>query len=113
MEEKERSMKIPELTMSINIDDESLQRLERLKTIVKDLDGAVQTIQVLSIKPGDVLVLNSPCTLSEAAYDRIKATYESELADMGCAKVVLLEGGMEMSVLRQGKAKPTDREAQG
>jgi hypothetical protein len=67
------------------------------------------TARVFSIKPGDVLVLNVPYLLSEAEYNRLKAEYEATFAGLDGVKVVLLEGDMDLHVLRQGEAEPTEQ----
>jgi hypothetical protein len=57
-----------------------------------------EQVQVLSIQPGDTLVLKSPSYLSREG----KLKLAQNLKDVtGCEKVLVLDGGMTLEIVRE------------
>jgi len=58
---------------------------------------------VVTIRPGDTLVIRSPSALSPAAIEHIRAGCRQQYPDV---KVMVLEGGLELSVLHAEAEAP-------
>lgn len=65
-----------------------------------------QHMQKLEVGDGDIIVCRYPGVLSEVAHERLKKDIEEVIKNMGTnVKVIILEDGLDMSVLK--KERPT------
>lgn len=62
------------------------------------LPEGVELTHVLEMKPGDILIIKAKDTLSRAARDNLRET--AKLFTPPGMKVVVLDSGMELSILR-------------
>ena len=68
---------------------------ERSTTGAELLD--VTEVERLALKPGDILVLKCPRNVTDAEFNEISAQFRAQLPD---TQVLVLEGGMDIAVLR-------------
>jgi len=62
----------------------------------------VESIKVIHLEPGDLLILEYPGVLSDSAHQRIKHVV-SEFAPMLMGRIIILEQGLTAKVLRTGE----------
>lgn len=61
----------------------------------------VKNMQVLEIKPGDLIVLRHPMRLSSHAHQQLTDTLRKILDEQGFNnRIVVLEEGMEIGIIR-------------
>jgi len=57
----------------------------------------VESVKVLEIKPGDLIVIKVPVLLTTMQYSRLKAHIKNEYPDW---KFVILDGGADIGIIR-------------
>ena len=65
----------------------------------------IKSMQVLTLKEGDILVLKTLALLSDSSIKRINSIIDEYLPPnlVGKVKLMVLEEGMDIGVLREGK----------
>lgn len=67
------------------------------KLIASSAEGFRETIEMVSVKPGDVVILTTHERLSTEQIDRLMSGIRNVLPDG--VKALLLDGGVKMAVL--------------
>lgn len=68
------------------------------------LDVVVAKIQVLTLEPGDTIVLTCPMPLRREKADQLKGQL-AEILGLGITNILVLDSGMDVKVLRDGEGR--------
>jgi len=83
------------------IEDKDMPPMPEVKPAKNEkLSGVefLKAMQILSLQPGDIVVLNYPDYLSESAISNITNSIKAHIPDN---KIIILEGGLTIGIIRK------------